>query len=398
MRSLNQDRLDVVEKTRSNAFNWRGQFTPQLVDYLLEEFAPEASAVVDPFCGSGTVLLESASRDLAAYGVELNPAAYAMAKFSTLSALSLKQRRAFCREVEAHIDHTAMEFGDLPLWGTASRFREKARSFLDFSRALLDRCETKRQTLLATLVLFEAESVRNGNLLSAVRIGFRKLSEQLLGLPHFTFVPQVFLCDARIAHRIVKAECDFLITSPPYINVFNYHQNHRAIVELLGFDVLSVAKSEIGSNRKNRGNRFKTVVQYALEMGSCLYAFNQLLKDDSYAALVVGRESNVRGIPFRNGEMVARIAQEGELFHLDSSHERSFMNRFGTKIVEDILILKKRTISISTPSNIGRTVAEDALRAGLHVAEADAASDIGAALADIDKISESPLLERTPIL
>ena len=76
------------------------------------------------------------------------------------------------------------------------------------NRALLDRCETKRQTLLATLVLFEAESVRNGNLLSAVRVGFRKLSEQLLGLPHFTFVPQVFLCDARIAHKIVKAECD----------------------------------------------------------------------------------------------------------------------------------------------------------------------------------------------
>lgn len=398
MRLLNQDRLDVVEKTRSNTFNWRGQFTPQLVDYLLEEFAPEASAVIDPFCGSGTVLLESASRDLAAYGIELNPAAYAMAKFSTLSALSLKQRRAFCSEVEAHIDHTAIEFGDLPLWGSAPHFREKARSFLDFSRALLERCETKRQILLATLVLFEAESVRNGNLTSAVRFGFRKLSEQLLGLPHFTFVPQVFLCDARIAHKIVKAECDFLITSPPYINVFNYHQNHRAIVELLGFDVLSVAKSEIGSNRKNRGNRFKTVVQYALEMGSCLYAFNQLLKDDSYAALVVGRESNVRGIPFKNGEMVARIAQEGELFHLDSSHERSFMNRFGTKIVEDILILKKRTISTSTPSNIGRAVAEEALRAGLHVAEADAASDIGAALADIDKISESPLLERTPIL
>ncbi len=235
-------------------------------------------------------------------------------------------------------------------------------------------------------------------LASAIRFGFRKLSEQLLGLPHFIFVPQVFLCDARIAHKIVKEECDFLITSPPYINVFNYHQNHRAIVELLGFDVLSVAKSEIGSNRKNRSNRFKTVVQYALEIGSCLYAFNQLLKDDSYAALVVGRESNVRGIPFKNGEMVARIAQEGELFRLDSSHERSFMNRFGAKIFEDILILKKRTISTSTPSNMGRTVAEDALRAGLHVAEADVASDIGAALEEIDKISESPLLERTPIL
>ena len=377
-------------------FNWRGQFTPQFVDYILEEFATEASAVVDPFCGSGTVLLEAASRDIPAYGIELNPAAYAMAKFSTLSVLSQKQRQTISSQVENHINATSRDFGDLPLWSPSPDFIEKATHLLDFARALFERCETKQQTLISTLILFEAESGRNGDLVPTIKKAFKKLSKQLVELPILSVAPKVYLCDARLAKSVIPAECDILLTSPPYINVFNYHQNHRAIVELLGFDILSVAKSEIGSNRKNRGNRFRTVVQYALEIEQCLIAFNQILKNGGYAAMVVGRESNVRGIAFKNGAMVSRIAQEGSLFTLESSHERSFVNRFGVTIIEDILIFRK-TSNMST-SNVARAVACDALNRALKDAKRDVADDIQNALAEIDKIPASPLQAKTPIL
>ena len=63
---------------------------------------------------------------------------------------------------------------------------------------------------------------------------------------------------------------DLVITSPPYINVFNYHQNYRAILEVLGFDLLKVAESEIGQPAKNRANRFRTVVQYTLNFDQIL--------------------------------------------------------------------------------------------------------------------------------
>ena len=64
--ALDQSRLDVVAKTRSNIFNWRGQFTPQFVDYILDSFAISGQQILDPFCGSGTVLLESATKGLPA--------------------------------------------------------------------------------------------------------------------------------------------------------------------------------------------------------------------------------------------------------------------------------------------------------------------------------------------
>jgi hypothetical protein len=66
----------------------------------------------------------------------------------------------------------------------------------------------------------------------------------------------------------------------------------------MGWDLLRVAPSEIGSNRKNRGNRFRTVVQYCLDMEQALISFWHSLKSDGLMILVVGRESNVRKLLF----------------------------------------------------------------------------------------------------
>jgi len=51
-------KLNVVQKTRSHPFYWRGQFTPELVEYFLDIHADSNSLIADPFSGSGTVLLE----------------------------------------------------------------------------------------------------------------------------------------------------------------------------------------------------------------------------------------------------------------------------------------------------------------------------------------------------
>ena len=37
MNTLDRQKLDVVNKTRSNIFGWRGQFTPEFVERDLRE-------------------------------------------------------------------------------------------------------------------------------------------------------------------------------------------------------------------------------------------------------------------------------------------------------------------------------------------------------------------------
>ena len=93
-----------------------------------------------------------------------------------------------------------------------------------------------------------------------------------------------------------------VLTSPPYINVHNYHQQFRRSTEALDWDVLSFARSEIGSNRQNRANRFLTVIQYSLDMALALRELARVARPGARLILVLGRESFVRGGRFFNGE------------------------------------------------------------------------------------------------
>ena len=128
-----------------------------------------------------------------------------------------------------------------------------------------------------------------------------------------------------------------LITSPPYINVFNYHQKYRRSVEALGYDVLAIAKNEFGSNRKNRGNRLLTVIQYCIDMALSFEEAIRACKDGSRMIYIVGRESNVLGYSFCNSKLIFEIATQ--IFELPFllRQERVFKNRFGQLIYEDIL-------------------------------------------------------------
>ena len=59
---------------------------------------------------------------------------------------------------------------------------------------------------------------------------------------------------------------DFVITSHPYINVFNYHQQYRASAEALGLEDSGSGESGNRLLSENRQNRFLTVIQYCLDM------------------------------------------------------------------------------------------------------------------------------------
>lgn len=393
---LETTRLNVAEKTRSNLFNWRGQFTPQFVDYLLEKFARPGQTVLDPFCGSGTVLQEATSHGLQGIGLEINPAAYAMAKFFSFSAFGEDSRRHLITKARDLLCSVAVRFDGLSLFKESGDYRESASNLLDLARDILGKTEDKQLRLLLLLALFRADSARNGDLVPAVVRSLQFLSDQLLLLPRAELAPKTFLCDARNAHVQLNERANLIVTSPPYINVFNYHQNYRALLELFGFDMLKVAHSEIGSNRKNRGNRFLTVIQYCLDSEQALTSFAKTLASGGFLIMVLGRESRVRSIPFGNSAIVKALIEQNGAFRDTSVHERVFVNRFGQSIYEDILVARR----VSEPRHPGnaRELASALLRDALCDAVGEVRADIEQALSLSVSVKPSPLFDRSSVI
>ncbi|MEO6487250.1 MAG: hypothetical protein ABIO78_04805 [Thermoanaerobaculia bacterium] len=209
-------------------------------------------------------------------------------------------------------------------------------------------------------------------------------------LPRQPLRIDVRLGDAR-ATGLPAASFDVALTSPPYINVFNYHQYGRPLTDLFGWHVLEAARAEVGSNRQNRQNRFRTVVQYCLDMAIALDELRRVLKPEGVAILVVGRESMVRGVPFFNGEILARLVVALQLFAIRTRAERVFVSRYGQRIYEDILILRSPQYVaathdelVATARSVGREVLAEA-----ESTSADVQRGIEEALASI--ILPSPL-------
>jgi hypothetical protein len=215
-----------------------------------------------------------------------------------------------------------------------------------------------------------------------------KLRETVLALPESNALLLPANCDAR-ALPLADRSADIVITSPPYLNVFNYHQHYRRSVEALGWDLLEVARSEIGSNRKNRGNRFLTVIQYCIDMADVLWELRRACKPAARIIIVVGRESNVRKTRFFNGEIVARLAMRSAGYHLQNRQERVFQNRFGEIIIEDILHL------IMGPLNGALTppvdIAQEALMAAAARAPKESLGDLNSAVEMVGEVKPSPI-------
>jgi len=163
-------------------------------------------------------------------------------------------------------------------------------------------------------------------------------------------------------------------------------------MELLDFDILSVAHSEFGSNRKNRGNRFLTVIQYCLDMAQALSAMQQSLSKTGRVIMIVGRESNVRKTAFYNGKIIIDICQKTELFSVKHSDERVFKNKFGKMIYEDILVLKPNN-SLANTDVIAKKVALSHLESAIERAPLESKEDLNKAISTIDNVSQSPIFE-----
>lgn len=320
--SIPQCDLNIENKTRSNLFAWNGQFSPQFIETLLNNYAHDEDIVLDPFAGSGTTLCEAGRKGLSAYGMELNASAYYMASTYELINRTIPERQSLILTIE-HI---------LAIISNTDEILPTITSVIQRNR------NTDLANLLSTLIIL-MDLFNNEQSVSLLQKKWKGLKKIVLDIPFSPAIINVEMGDS----RFLNCEDDtatLLITSPPYINVFNYHQKYRRSVEALGYDVLTIAKNEFGSNRKNRGNRLLTVVQYCIDMALSFKEAIRVCKDESRMIYIVGRESNVLGYSFCNSRLIFEIATQ--IFELPFllRQERVFKNRFGRLIYEDILHFK----------------------------------------------------------
>lgn len=388
-RNISQELLNIENKNRSNIFSWKGQFSPQFVEVLLKRYSKEDSIIFDPFLGSGTVISEASKLGLQAYGTEINPSAYTLSSLYQFINILPTQRQEII-DIFFNKLNEKLPDNSLPLFNNIDEnysSEEMKSKIFNLGQSFSDSALLK--SFYEALIIFLDFDNKKLDI-SNIHNQSNKLSSLILNLPYSEKKIKIYHADSRQT-PLKDSSVNFVITSPPYINVFNYHQQYRKSAEFLGWNILEIAKSEIGSNRKYRSNRFLTVIQYCLDIALTFQEILRVCTPNSRIIFVVGKQSNIQGVSFFNGELVAQIGYQILGLDLVLRQEREFMNRFGKIIKEDILHFYSKKIEAET-FNLKQVkqLAINFLELAYLNANSDIKNHIKSAINMIDKVNPSP--------
>lgn len=306
---INLDTVTAREKQAltHNIHPYPAKYIPQipgsLIDYLN---LPAGSTVLDPFCGSGTTLLEAAIRGHNAIGIDSNPIA-ALISRTKCTLLSKEQ----CEQVDAVLSRlelfqskdAAVEIPDF--LNRDHWFQPNMQKELGYIRRLIDGASDPHAadflcTAFSAIIVKSSNQesdtrwrAKNKNLPDGFAIAeFKKKTLDMLGrMKQLARYPlggvTVKTQDSRHLDFIPDGIAACAITSPPYMNSFDYYLYHKLRMYWLGYDHYEVQEKEIGSRNKHCDNG-RGIDAYVESIGQVVEQVYQKLTAQGCFCVVIG--------------------------------------------------------------------------------------------------------------
>jgi len=294
---------------------YAGRMHPSIARGAIERWTAPGDLVVDPFCGSGTVLVEANGLGRAAVGVDASPLGIAIAEVRT-NPLGTAGRA----ELVAEATRIAEEAGDnarkrrrpsIPTWGARefTRFHPHVAFELFALRELV--MDTPRTPVgralrlcfssnLVKLMKAGPEAPRDGETKRIARgLPSRLLKDRAVELaaglaalekrtPPGTPPPRVSLGDARdLGSAVATSSARLVLSSPPYAGTYDYAAQHDTRFAWLELPRRTFEASQIGARSASGGFGAdprawrQAESRYLAEMA-------RVLKPGGHALLIVG--------------------------------------------------------------------------------------------------------------
>lgn len=301
---------------------------------------PSGTAVFDPFCGSGSVLVESQRRGFPAVGIDLNPIACLMTRVKTSPCP--RGLTAAASEVAARATeriHVA-EVPDLPNidhWFSGGVQRALAALRESVAAIAVEYRDALRLALSSIIVRVSNQesdtryvAVANdytaeGTLSEFLRAS-KRVSDALRERDYPLTPADVFESDALSfdPERIGRG-VGLVITSPPYPNAYEYWLYHKYRMYWLGFNPISVKEREIGARAHFFKRDHHTPEHFVGQMSRAFGLISEVLVEDGHVCFVIGR-SRIHGRVVDNARIVEEAAASAG-FERVFSAERSLLSK-----------------------------------------------------------------------
>ncbi|KUK31754.1 MAG: DNA methyltransferase C1 [Thermoanaerobacterales bacterium 50_218] len=282
------------------------RFIPQIPLTFIKLFTEEGDTVLDPFCGCGTTLVEALLNSRNAVGNDLNPLAVLISKVKTTlipeEKLHYLHRKLQERKKgDPDSAKIARVLKNLPNRKISKIFDETTIEKLELLREVLlelriegenELCDLGSVALSATVwSLVENRSTGDveEQFLKKLRLMESELKKMAALIKHPPRV-EVLNDDARKL-AVASGSVDLIVTSPPYVNAFDYYRSHMYNMIWLDMDFGAFKKQEIGGHSQFVNNRFRLLSRYLGDMLRALIEMNRVLKKGHLCVIVIGNSS-----------------------------------------------------------------------------------------------------------
>ena len=360
---INWDFPDRVSPSSIEGIHpYPAKFVAELPRALLNTLPiPSETAVLDPFCGSGTTLVECQRRGLLSVGVDLNPIACLMTRVKT-TYQPVGLREAAEAVVDSARNVRATEIPEIPRlnhWFNVEVqnalavisaaiaaiplvYQDALRMAL--SSIIVRVSNQESDTRYAAIKKNVTSEIVYKEFLNASRRTSEVLDERDYPLVSSTVIEAdtLTLDPAQIGNQI-----GLIITSPPYPNAYEYWLYHKYRMYWLGFDPISVKKREIGARAHFFKRDHHTADEFVKQMIQTFKLIREVLVSDGYVCFVIGR-SCIHGRIVDNAAIIEKVAQTAgfELVFASEriiSAKRKSFNLSHAKIkTEKVLVLKRQ--------------------------------------------------------
>lgn len=336
-----------IDSTDSTAYThgihpYPAKFIPELPREIISECTKERNIVLDPFCGSGTTLLEACIAGRKSIGIDSNPVAtlISRAKTTALNKKELQKIEAIILQLDK-MSYTSVCEGWIPAIQNLSHwFQPSVITELSWLRQfILDNSTGNLQVFL--LCIFSSIIVNVSNQESNTRYAaidkhfiegtvintfLRKLKQEYKRIAQLSEMRTVIKNTPKIIHgstdRITSdlvsdSSVDIVITSPPYANSYDYYLYHKWRMAWLGYDIKKVQNDEIGSRHEHSSKKAPISV-FENKMIPVMKNISRMLKPNKLAYFFVG-DSIIAGEFFDMEKCFKEMAEKADFAFVDSS-------------------------------------------------------------------------------
>lgn len=251
-------------------YPYRGKIAALDAEQILSQM-PQGSIVLDPFCGSGTIVYEGLKFGHHTIGIDANPIAVALSKGKINIPVDLGQAQNELEKFIRLAENNPFN-GDVPNYPKSLFHFQSMDEIMRMSRYYEDMSDYIKACFLGAIALtargcndYKWTSSTVGKNIEPKRyINFYDKLKAKVKKHHFPISndSKIYYADTRTASEFLKANSvDFVFTSPPYFDCLDYTAYYAKIVyDILGQDRIAIRNGLI-QNFENYADNMRVVLE-----------------------------------------------------------------------------------------------------------------------------------------